>query len=553
MKVLITTAGIGSRLGEMTSLMNKAMVKVGKKPVISYVIESYPEDTEFVVATGYKGEHIKQFLNLMYGDRHIDIVEVDNFCGPLSSPVYSQLMAASLLQEPFIYHSCDTIVEDLQSKLSDVIANGELRCNFLMGYKTNSGLYDSFNYDERSSKKVISKLFSKGESDSSMLSYIGIAGIRDYKAYWEAMEDAYTDSLNNGSAPSDFYVYKNILKDRGYKLEGVETDSWHDLGSISGVSNARKTFKDSFNVLDKTDQAVFIFDGKQQVVKFFAKDGVVSKLMERASTFNGCIPEIIKHTENFFIYKFVDGKDAPDVMTAPKFKKMISALVEDGLWKYDLAETTEMAKKDFHERQERFYIEKTMQRISKFKRNYSIEEGKALTINDIEIPAEATVEKMISLLPKCKEWQDAIYRPWHGDFILDNMLIKEDCSPVLLDWRESFNGVTRFGDMLYDFAKMNHNLTVSHKVVFNDGYKVSEDDNGNIRTSILVSTDLIECKKILLNTVEEKYGIRRDFIEALTGVVWLNMSPLHGYPFDKFLFYHGKLTLYKAVKALGLM
>ena len=41
-KVLITTSGIGSRLGNLTKYTNKCLVRVGKKPTLSYIIESYP-------------------------------------------------------------------------------------------------------------------------------------------------------------------------------------------------------------------------------------------------------------------------------------------------------------------------------------------------------------------------------------------------------------------------------------------------------------------------------------------------------------------------------
>ena len=40
--VLITTSGIGNRLGNLTKFTNKSLVRVGEKPSISYIIESYP-------------------------------------------------------------------------------------------------------------------------------------------------------------------------------------------------------------------------------------------------------------------------------------------------------------------------------------------------------------------------------------------------------------------------------------------------------------------------------------------------------------------------------
>ena len=38
-KVLLTTSGLGSRLGNLTKFTNKSLVRVGDKPAISYIIE----------------------------------------------------------------------------------------------------------------------------------------------------------------------------------------------------------------------------------------------------------------------------------------------------------------------------------------------------------------------------------------------------------------------------------------------------------------------------------------------------------------------------------
>ena len=50
MKLFITTSGIGSRLLDLTKYTNKSMIKIGKKPVISYIIDEYPEDIELVIS-----------------------------------------------------------------------------------------------------------------------------------------------------------------------------------------------------------------------------------------------------------------------------------------------------------------------------------------------------------------------------------------------------------------------------------------------------------------------------------------------------------------------
>ena len=60
-KVLLTTSGIGSRLGEITTYTNKGLVKVGKKPALSYIVESYPTNIEFVVTLGHHASHVNNF------------------------------------------------------------------------------------------------------------------------------------------------------------------------------------------------------------------------------------------------------------------------------------------------------------------------------------------------------------------------------------------------------------------------------------------------------------------------------------------------------------
>ena len=51
-KVLITTSGIGSRLGDITKYTNKSLVRIANRPVISYIIDQYPIETKFVFTLG---------------------------------------------------------------------------------------------------------------------------------------------------------------------------------------------------------------------------------------------------------------------------------------------------------------------------------------------------------------------------------------------------------------------------------------------------------------------------------------------------------------------
>ncbi|MBW4052886.1 MAG: glucose-1-phosphate cytidylyltransferase [Proteobacteria bacterium] len=64
MKVGILAGGMGSRLAEETVVRPKPMVEVGGRPILWHIMMHYATYgfNEFVVALGYKGEHIKRYM-----------------------------------------------------------------------------------------------------------------------------------------------------------------------------------------------------------------------------------------------------------------------------------------------------------------------------------------------------------------------------------------------------------------------------------------------------------------------------------------------------------
>jgi NDP-sugar pyrophosphorylase family protein len=81
LKVLITTSGIGSRLGEFTNYTNKSLVKVGDKLALSHIVEVYPENTEYIVTLGHFGQHVRDFLEFASPERVFTFVTVENYKG----------------------------------------------------------------------------------------------------------------------------------------------------------------------------------------------------------------------------------------------------------------------------------------------------------------------------------------------------------------------------------------------------------------------------------------------------------------------------------------
>ena len=131
---------------------------------------------------------------------------------------------------------------------------------------------------------------------------------------------------------------------------------------------------------------------------------------------------------------------------------------------------------------------------------------------------------------------------FHGDFILDNILY-DGSSFKLLDWRQDFQGCLEAGDLYYDLAKLNHNLSLNHNVLDNNLFTLETTKDGNMRCEVLIPSINLECQKRYYKWLEEnRLSIKK--VKFLTSIIWLNMCPLHEYPLNRFLFHFGKYNLF---------
>jgi len=191
-----------------------------------------------------------------------------------------------------------------------------------------------------------------------------------------------------------------------------------------------------------------------------------------------------------------------------------------------------------------FYRNKTINRVKKFLTDTSVVD-KADTINGESVPALGEIISAIDF-----DWlADARQCHFHGDFILDNIL-KTENGYCLLDWRQDFGGLIKAGDMYYDLAKLNHNLTVNHGIVHKNLFTVDVGPD-DIKCDIMRKDNLVACQSALFDFAR-KQGYDADKIKILTAIIWLNMSPLHHHPFNLFLYYFGKLNLWRAIKSANL-
>lgn len=512
LKVLITTSGLGSRLGEITKYTNKSLIRLGDKGIISHIIDQY-KNADFVITLGHHGDLVKQYLEISHPNINFQFVYVDPYEGEGSGLIKSMSFAENYLQCPFIFHACDTVayfdVNNINENWMGCVTSNQP--DIFRTVCVNNG--------------EIHKINEKGEINYDF-AYVGIAGIYDYKIFWKEL-----NKLNNLNLcdSSDCHVFIEMLKTSKIHVKKIE--KWYDTGSVLNLNNARNEFNQTYTVLDKPEETIYFFD--EHVIKFFHDPTIVENRIKRSEKLKNLTPKIIKSTKNFYKYELFDGELLSKVLTEDKLKKLIE-WGDEKLWK-KTNEDIKIFQKTCHN----FYYDKSILRIKKYLKDNS-QIDKIDIINEITVP---TYEEIFNSI----DWNLIITTEpthFHGDFILDNILFKNN-EFILLDWRQDFGGNILSGDKYYDLSKLNHNLILNHDILNNNHFFIKTKNN-KIYCDVYRSHNLVQYQETYLKILKER-NINIHKINILTSLIWMNMSPLHEYPLNHFLYYFGKYNLWREI------
>lgn len=513
-KVLIASAGLGNRLKGMTKNVNKALISVAHKPAISYIIDKFDEEIEFVIPVGYKAQTVKDYLTLAYPKRKITFVDIDLFEGEGSGLGYTILQCEKYLQCPFIFSSNDTIVlEKIKSPTHNWMGQAQMEDN---------SQYRTIRVDKRN----ISEICPKG-TQGDVKAYIGLAGIFDYKEFWQTMKDG----INQGSIEiGESFGLRNLINK---SIEPIDF-TWFDTGNIKALHHTREYFKKDIdaNVLEKEEEAIWFVDDK--VIKFSIDEEFIKDRVQRAKSLEGFIPKMISSTSNMYAYKKVDGEVFSKNPTVATFKYYLDWM--EKFWEHK--ELDKNQKQEFQDICMNFYKEKTYKRVKQYFTTFE-------QIDSEEIINGNKIGKIFHLLDKV-DWDDlsrGITVRFHGDLHFENILINnESKSPfTLLDWRQNFGGLMEYGDLYYDLAKLNHGIIMSHELVDQNLFNVNHKLNV-VHYDFLRKQNLVDCENYFINWIENKgYNYKR--VRLLTALIYLNIAALHHYPYSLLLFYLGKNML----------
>jgi choline kinase len=523
-KVFIPCAGTGSRLEKLTENLPKALVEIDNKPTISHIIEKFPSDISIVIALGHKGELIKEYLSVAYTDRNFEFVEIEPFEGKGSGLGLTTLMCKSNLQCPFVFCSCDTIVDE---------AIPQPDCNWIaysnLADPLNNQAYRTVEIDNDQILSIKEKL-DANNSNVKRFPYIGLAGIHDFEKFWTSLE----------SSP----VYIEVGEAEGLRsLENIKAIkfTWSDTGNMDSLIKTRKKFfnPNGPNILEKPNEAIWFIDSL--VIKFNIDKNFIADRVKRVDIMGDFVPKIIKSTPHMYAYKKANGEVLSKIIDLSLFKKLLDHSMS--FWKVGIKSNPKLLthNQDFKDVCFKFYKNKTYERINEYYKNFNNTDQEEF-INGINTP------KVFEMLDSL-DWNwlcDGLKGQFHGDFHFENILYdKETNKFTFLDWRQNFGGIIEYGDIYYDFAKLNHGLIVCHELIAKDLFTVNYSSN-NIHYDLCRKQILVECENYLKEYLEQN-GFDYQKVYLLTALIYLNIAGLHHYPYCHLLYYLGKDLLRKFI------
>lgn len=509
--VCILAAGMATRMGEYSELINKSLLPINFKSSLTRIIESFPKNSKFVIATGYKKENIKNFIKI-FNNKNIKIVNVKKFAGPGSGPALSLYSCKKYLQKSFYFIPCDTIITGNFSKFenNNWLGVGKRRhhykdyCNFIVNKELN-----------------ISQIFDKIKPNKiSYHNFSGLGFIKDSKFFWKCFKK--NSKIKNYELS---LIFKEFLQRKKIKIKKL---SWEDIGTIEKY----KIVKKNYEKYDFSKQNEIIYFEREKVVKFHSNKEELKKKYKKYLINKPVFPNV-RINDDFLFYNFVSGHNFYDIISPILLRKFIN-WCNDKLWKRS---NKYLSKNKYKE----FYLNKTFSRLELFMKNNNYKTDNFKMINNTKIFDINSLLKKINFNDLYKGIPSFI----HGDLQFDNIILTNKKKFKLIDWRSDFSGLVDRGDLCYDLAKLLGGILINYKKIKQNKFLYK-----NTRGKIKFEVPSAKNKNLLINEIKNyclNNKIDYSKIELLAALIFLNMSPMHKHPFDKILFSYSKILINKKI------
>jgi NDP-sugar pyrophosphorylase family protein len=493
---VILAAGRGTRIGRVGDSLHKCLVPLQNKAIISHQIEKFePYVDRYVIALGYRGDQIREYISFAHPDIHIQYVEVDGWDKPGGGPGASLLACKKYVaEEDMIFTSCDTLWEDIDfpdeyswSAVAPVPAGTPAArwCRMHV---------DNYNRVTR----IMDKTPEVSDTAMTAMAYTGMSYIikQDLGMFWFGLEHFI-------GYPGELEISRGLVQIE--RLNAIRIN-WTDVGDEESYRHAVSAMS-GFDWV-KAGQATYVL--RNVVIKFHEDPSIIEKRYVRGMRLSDAIPKDLRisKSSSFISYKFVPGDSLYKALDeADDIEELIVDFLTFIRNKFFDPEKLIKDPEDIKSQAMQFYREKTFERV-------------------MMLPSEMRSRALDVATSVDWEWliKNVIVGNWHGDLNAGNVIYDMCNHFTLIDWREDFAGTLQIGDLRYDLAKL-----MAGCVVHWDNAQ-----RGDFRPWEHQELILNRIREFMHDDLQLDDEVCHD-IEVIGALSLINCAPLHSSPLDEVL------------------
>jgi glucose-1-phosphate thymidylyltransferase len=235
MKIVIPTAGFGTRLRPHTWSKPKPLVTVAGKPVLGHVLDMFtdlPEVEEVVFIVGYLGDQIQDFVRDAYPHLATRYVEQAEMLGQ-SHAIW---LARQGLEGPMLMVFVDTLIETDLSKLTDERSQAVAWVKEVPDPRR-------FGVAELDAGGQVARLIEKPKDTSNNLAVVGFYYFAEALGLLAAIERQMQAGQDLGG---EYYLADaiNIMLEDGLQMRVERVDVWQDCGKPSALLDTNRYLLD---------------------------------------------------------------------------------------------------------------------------------------------------------------------------------------------------------------------------------------------------------------------------------------------------------------------
>ncbi len=237
---LLLAAGTGSRLFPLTKSSPKCLTLVNEKSILERLVDNLIKQgfKRLVIVTGYKKEHIMDFLGSKSGNLTIEYIHSPLY--RITNNIYSLWMARNIINEPFVLFESDLVLNT--SLLDEMVYPDKIAIALMQPWL--NGTTVTVNKQNQVTQ------FQEGTTDTySNIRYKTVNIYSFSLSSWRAIVKRLNQYISESNVNCYYEtVFSEMIDDKSLSFETVSFDHkpWYEIDTIHDLAEAEKLFPIEF-------------------------------------------------------------------------------------------------------------------------------------------------------------------------------------------------------------------------------------------------------------------------------------------------------------------